>query len=86
MIVFIWKAGSGHSQRHIRKLVTVLYEVSFAVDTIGQDLDFKQVSVHVLKLLIFSSFNREDYVQPSRKKCCFYSNHSGIVKGSVAQV
>ena len=53
MTVFIWKAGSGHFQRHIWKLVAVLYEVTFAVDKIGQDVDFKQVLVHVLKLLIF---------------------------------
>ena len=62
MTVFIWKAGSGHFQRHIWKLVAVLYEVTFAVDKIGQDLDFEQVLVHVFKLLIFYSFNREDYV------------------------
>ena len=30
-----------------------MYEVTFAVDKIGQDLDFKQVLVHVLRLLIF---------------------------------
>ena len=27
-------------------------------------MDFKQVLVHVFKLLIFYSFNREDYMQP----------------------
>ena len=30
MAVFIWKAGSGHFQRHIWKLVAVLYEVTFS--------------------------------------------------------
>ena len=35
MTAFIWKAGSGHFQRHIWKLVAVLYEVTFAVDKIG---------------------------------------------------
>jgi hypothetical protein len=77
MAVFIWKAGSGHFQRHIWKLVAVLYEVTFAVDKIGQGLDFKQVLVHVFKLLIFYSFNREDDVQPSMKN---------IVKDSMANV
>ena len=56
------------------------------MDKIGQDLDFEQVLVHVFKLLIFYSFNREDYVQPSMKKCYFYIDHSGIVKDSMAKV
>jgi hypothetical protein len=83
MTVFIWKAGSGHFQRHIWKLVAVLYEVTFAVDKIGQDVDFKQVLVHVFKLLIVYSFNREGYVL---EECYFYIDHSGIVKDSMAKV
>jgi hypothetical protein len=47
MTVKIWKAGSRLFQRHIWKLVAVIYEVTFAVDKIEQDLDFKQV--HVFK-------------------------------------
>ena len=62
MTVFIWKAASRHFQRYIWKLVAFLYEVTFAVDKIGQDLDFKQVLVHGFKLLIFYSFNRENYL------------------------
>ena len=53
--------------------VKVLYEVAIPVDKIGQDLDFNQVLVHVFKLLIFYSFNREDYVQPSMKNVSFTS-------------
>jgi hypothetical protein len=73
MTAFIWKAGSGHFQRHIWKLVTILYEVTFAMDKIGHDLDFEQVLLHVFTLLIFYSFNREDYVQPSMKNVSFTS-------------
>ena len=53
---------------------------------IGQDLDFRQVLVHVFKLLIFYSFNKKDYVQPSMKECYFYIDHSGIVKDFMAKV
>ena len=71
--VFIGKAGSGHFQKHSWKLVAVLYEVTFVVDKFGQDLDFKQVLVHVIKILIFYSFNKKDYVQPSMKNVTFTS-------------
>jgi hypothetical protein len=67
MTGFIWKAGSGHFQRHIWKLVAVLCEVTSAVDKIGQGLDFEQVLMHVFMLLICYSSNREDYVQSSMK-------------------
>ena len=73
MTVFIWKATSGHFQRHIWKLFAVLYEVTFAVDKIGQGLDFEQVLVHVFKLLIFYSFNKNNYVQPFMKNVTFIS-------------
>ena len=63
--------SSVHFQRHTWKLVTVLYAVTFAGDKIGQELDFEQVFVHVFKLLIFYSFNREDYEQPSTKNVTF---------------
>ena len=69
----IWKAGSGYSHRHIWKVVVVLYEVTFAVDKIGQGLDFKQVLVHVFKILIFYSFNKDDYAQPSMRNVIFTS-------------
>jgi hypothetical protein len=71
--VFIWKSGSGHLQRHIWKLVAVLYETTFALDKIGQDLNFEQVLVHVFKLLAFLAFNREEYVQPSMENVSFTS-------------
>ena len=73
MTDFIWKAGSGYSHRHIWKVVVVLYEVTFAVDKIGQDLDFEKVLVYVFKLLIFYSFSRKDGVQPSMKNVTFTS-------------
>ena len=73
MTVFIWKAGSGYSHRHIWKLVAVLYEVTFAGGKIGQELDFEQVLVHVFKLLIFYSFNKNNYVQPFMKNVTFMS-------------
>ena len=38
MTVFIWKAASRHFQRHIWKLVAVLYEVTFAVEKNGSGL------------------------------------------------
>ena len=69
----IWKAGSGYSHRHIQRVVVVLYEVTFAVDKIGQELDFEQVLVHVFKLLISYSFSRKDDVQPSMKNATFTS-------------
>jgi hypothetical protein len=72
MTVFIWKVGSGHFKGHIWKLVAVLYEVIFAVDKIGQDLYFKQVLVHGFKLLIFYSFNRENYYTPLRRMLLLY--------------
>jgi hypothetical protein len=40
---------------------------------IGQDLDFRQVLVHVFKLLIFYSFNKKDSVQASMKNVTFTS-------------
>ena len=73
MTVYIWKAGSGYFQRNTWKLVTVLYEVTFAGGKIGQELDFEQVLVHVFKLLIFYSFNKNNYVQPSMKNVTFTS-------------
>ena len=73
MTDFIWKAGSGYSHRHIWKVVVVLYEVTFAVDKIGQDLNFEKVLVYVFKLLISYSFSRKDDVQPSMKNATFTS-------------
>ena len=73
MTDFIWKAGSGYSHRHIWKVVVVLYEVTFAVDKIGQDLNFEKVLVYVFKLLISYSFSRKDDVQPSMKNVTFKS-------------
>ena len=35
MAVGIWKAGSGHFQRHIWKLAAALYDVMFSVDKNG---------------------------------------------------
>ena len=64
----------------------IFYKGIFAVDKIGQNLDFEQVLVHAYKLLVFYSFNREDYVQPSMKECYFYIDHSGIVKDFMAKV
>ena len=84
--VFIQNADSGHFQKHIWKAVAVLYEVSFAVDKIEQDLDFEQVFMHVFKLLIFYSFNREDYVQPSMKNVTFYIDYLGVVQDSMTKV
>ena len=43
------------------------------IDKIGQDLDFEQVLVHVFKLLIFYSFNKNNYVQPFMKNVTFMS-------------
>jgi hypothetical protein len=55
MTVFLWKAGSGHFPRHIWKLVAVLYEVTFVVDKIGQDLDLQinvSACIKALNLLL----------------------------------
>ena len=41
MTVFIWKAGSGHFQRHIWKLAAVLYDVMLAIDKIGTGSGFQ---------------------------------------------
>ena len=65
--------SSVHFQRNTWKLVTVLYEVTFAGGKIGQELDFEQVLVHVFKLLIFYSFNKNNYVQPFMKNVTFMS-------------
>ena len=60
MTLFIWKPVSGHFQRHIWKLVAVVYEVTFAVYEVGQALDFEWILVQVFGLLIIFSFNMED--------------------------
>ena len=65
--------SSVHFQRNTWKLVTVLHEVTFAGGKIGQELDFEQVLVHVFKLLIFYSFNKNNYVQPFMKNVTFMS-------------
>ena len=41
MTVFIWKAGSGHFQRHIWKWAAVLYDVMLAIDKIGTGYGFQ---------------------------------------------
>jgi hypothetical protein len=41
MTVGIWRAGSGHFQRHIWKLASALYDVMFAVDKNGTSSEVK---------------------------------------------
>lgn len=52
MSIGLWQSETGHLQRHIYKLAVALYKVALVIE-LRQDLYFKQLLGHVLKLPIF---------------------------------